>query len=1079
MKFKDISILILCCAWLALMSAMTSCVDDIQPPYTDFTVSGEEVTATLSVSLPEMTVKSRAAHSEQQLNEVRSLWIRTYSATTGKATSDWLKSSPGTYDTEMTPEGKRTFDLRTKSGSSYVVAVANVENPAVTKDNPSLDDAKALSELLDAADTWADFMNIAVVTPSTLDDVNAAPVPITMVGCLSNITVGDIDAHPALSEWGSHYNFQPVFIPATSNKTYKLAGAIHLRRLVSHITFTIKAGDKVNITPTSYTVVNAPVATWLYERAGATANFGDDCTQENASAYYATTPIFTSQFISEENGEYKFDFWQGENKHTALPADELKKLGIEFKADDPRFNYDKRELEKKGADGKNTGLYLCLTGETWTPNNMASYVIVRCDVEYKDKIPVDGGESVTRVGNAEYVIHLGFLDKDATDFNCYRNVDYHYNMTVNGVNDIYVEAYGDEQIPGVEGVVSDVEKPTVFLDSHYCAFNIQLTKDELTGKNLTNGRGMGYLISVWDNGREQIFSDDNAVADDDRKYVDWVELRPTTSANTLAKYYPRTHASEGSKTFTLEDASKANTWADDDVRFSDSEYYTVFVNEYVYEDDSDEGVTGDGTPEWVRYVNQNPRRFFIRVTKEVSADGQSIYTRSKYAASQASIQTYYSTENLTPATVKNGVALSRGTAIGMESVNELEGLNLRFNFPHAGLSDVNGRWNVWQWVQSKSGQWANFVTETEPQTVPSVASANLQNGPELPGGTFAMPRLVDLGYTFTSTSGDFSQSNLNGLSKYDPQPRSTTRSDYIEAINACMNRNRDNNGNNTIDADELRWYVPVSGKYLRLLLGQNSLTSPLMDFNAIKQLPETNNGYNTRYMFLTSDYKVLWAMEGLSVSDYGVYANPPWQIRCIRNLGSNMSNISDIDKVVQAYDVDKVNKIVRLSYYDPMSIRSITYNGNGAAPGQMPVHVINSSYNMPYKAFEYQDVLLNDEKGSPYSPGSSSSEIITSINSNPCSTLNSANKTGWRVPNQKELTILRNSGAITIPTDWQGTTLYFLTSCTMSYFNASGIGETTIGSNHMFMAVRSNATCQLDVNWNSTVRIHCVRDYIE
>ena len=162
-----------------------------------------------------------------------------------------------------------------------------------------------------------------------------------------------------------------------------------------------------------------------------------------------------------------------------------------------------------------------------------------------------------------------------------------------------------------------------------------------------------------------------------------------------------------------------------------------------------------------------------------------------------------------------------------------------------------------------------------------------------------------------------------------------------------------------------------------------------------------------------------------------------------------------------------------------MSIRSITYNGNGTAPGQMPVHVINSSYNMPYKAFEYQDVLLNDEKGSPYSPGSSSSEIITSINSNPCSTLNSANKTGWRVPNQKELTILRNSGAITIPTDWQGTTLYFLTSCTMSYFNASGIGETTIGSNHMFMAVRSNATCQLDVNWNSTVRIHCVRDYIE
>lgn len=1071
MKLKYIGILILSSAWLALMSVMTSCEDDIQPPYTDYTVSGEEVTATVSVSLPEMTVKSRAAHSEQQLNEVRSLWIRTYSATTGAATSDWLKTTPGTYDTELVPEGKHKFDLRTKSGSSYVVAVANVENMAVTKNKPSLDDARILSELLDAADTWADFMNIAVVTPSTLDDVNAAPVPITMVGCLSNTTVGDMDAHPALSEWGSHYNFQPVFIPATSNKTYELAGAIHLRRLVSHITFTIKAGDKVNITPTSYTVVNAPVATWLYERAGVTANFGDDCTQENSSTYYATPPIFTSQFISEENGEFKFDFWQGENKHTALPADELKKLGIEFKADDPRFNYDKRELEKKGADGKNTGLYLCLTGEIWTPNNMASYVIVRCDVEYKDKIPVDDGESVTRIGNAEYVIHLGFLDKDAADFNCYRNVDYHYNMTVNGVNDIYLEAYGDEQIPGAEGVVSDVEKPTVFLDSHYCAFNIQLTKDELTGKNLTNGRGMGYLISVWDNGREQIFSDENPVADDDRKYVDWVELRPTTSANTLAKYYPRTHASEGHKTFTLEDASKANTWTDDDVRFSDTEYYTVFVNEYVYEDDSNEGVTGNGTPEWVRYVNQNPRRFFIRVTKEVSDDGQSIYTRSKYAASQASIQTYYSTENLTPATVKDGVALGRGTAIGMESVNELEGLNLRFTFPHAGLSDVNGRWNVWQWVQSKTGQWADFVTETEPQTVPSVASANLQNGPDLPGGTFAMPCLVDLGFVPDYESVP---NHRNGWSIYDPQPKSTIQSDYIEAINACMNRNRDNNGNNTIDADELRWYVPATGKYLRLLLGQNSMTSPLMDFNAIKRLPSADNRINTRYMFLTSDAQVLWAMEGLSVSDYasrGAY--PPWQIRCIRNLGSNMSNISDVDKVVQAYDVDKVNKIVRLSYYDPMSIRSITYNGNGTAPGQMPIHVINSPYNMPYKAFEYKEVALKDENGNDYSPGLSSSAIISSINSNPCSSLNSGNKTGWRVPNQKELTILRNTGAIS----FSGT---YVTSCSMSYFDTSGVGGDNPGDTHRFMGVRREATCQLALNVSDgSVRIHCVRDYIE
>ena len=139
----------------------------------------------------------------------------------------------------------------------------------------------------------------------------------------------------------------------------------------------------------------------------------------------------------------------------------------------------------------------------------------------------------------------------------------------------------------------------------------------------------------------------------------------------------------------------------------------------------------------------------------------------------------------------------------------------------------------------------------------------------------------------------------------------------------------------------------------------------------------------------------------------------------------------------------------------------------------MPIHVINSPYNMPYKAFEYQEVALKDEKGNDYNPGLSSSTIISSINSNPCSSLNSGNKTGWRVPNQKELTILRNAGAIS----FSGT---YVTSCTMSYFDTSGVGSDNPGATHRFMGVRWDATCQLAVDvTDGSVRIHCVRDYIE
>ena len=42
---------------------------------------------------------------------------------------------------------------------------------------------------------------------------------------------------------------------------------------------------------------------------------------------------------------------------------------------------------------------------------------------------------------------------------------------------------------------------------------------------------------------------------------------------------------------------------------------------------------------------------------------------------------------------------------------------------------------------------------------------------------------------------------------------------YIEALQACMNRNRDENGNGVIDAAELKWYLPASGKICTYYLG--------------------------------------------------------------------------------------------------------------------------------------------------------------------------------------------------------------------------------------------------------------------
>jgi len=1060
---------------LLMLVAATSCRDEIEMPIYDYGLVGADVTVEVPVTLPAMDVQSRASLSQTQLNTVNSLWIRTYS-TGGAATSPWYKITETTQDNEPVTH---SYNIRSKSGPSYIVAVANVENMGVSRTDP--DNQRPLSELLEEADTWAKFLDIAVLSPTTDTDVNAAPVPVTMSGCYSTDPIGAQGVHPQPGEWAGR-GFASVFIPAANNELVKLNpadGVIHLRRVVSHVTFNLKAGEKVKISPQSYTVVNVPVCTWLYEhdpaQPGLKANPGDWCEkEEDAGKYYATPPLYTSQYFKNvtNDGSCSFDFWQGENKHNALPGANCDE-------------YSKREKEAKTqasetqAAGLNTGLYTSLTGETWTPNNMASYVVVRCDVEYRDPLKVDNdgkldenGSLVTRTGEAEFVIHLGFLNNDPADFNCFRNVDYTYNVTVNGVDDIRVEAFGEETVPGVEGLVSDVEHTTIKLDCHYNSFNIQLSRQELTNN-------FDYLITTWDYGQRKEFSKKNPPTAADDQYIGWVELRPTTGEEVLAEYKPRTGTYADGRTFTLQDATGAHSWATNDERFSPSGWYTVFVAEYTYEDKTDERTNGQ-TPNWQRYINQNDRWFHIRVVRSISSDTESTYARSKYAISQSSIQTYYSDRVFTPAEGD----ISAATAIGVERVNETEGLNLRSSLTYtnnigviAGTTSdaTNGRFNVWTWIDSRPKNdggnvlWTELVETDKVMKIKEVPDGDNQNGPKIYAHTAPLAKLKQ----FTGTLD---------ASNDDPQRNSVNREDFIEAIAACMSRNRDNNGNGVIDKEELRWYVPATGKYLRMVLGSNSIV-PLMNYNSLttQKLPHADNKWNTRYHYYTSDHRILWAMESLSTSMYRQWGTtPPWQVRCIRNLGSNLTEITRGEKVTTAYERDKDNpRQVNMTYYDMNNVRVIKYSGNGNGPDQMPVHLITDEYNNVYKSFEYWESIDSYTFPADIWKGSNvgTFQLLTDFfNTNPCKIHDTTEKSGWRLPNMKELAIMRNLGGLFNNND----NIYreYIYSCSVSYFdyNNENGGKYQPGK-HRFMASRPDGLTQLDAVYNyPTIYFRCVRD---
>lgn len=1113
---------------------LPSCSDELDIP--NYVVAGEDMVITVPVELNEPTVQSRADLSETQLNTVQSLWVATFSSATGQMTSKtdatsntigWVKVTPGTADTEP---ALHDVTITTKSGPSYIVAVANVENNGVLKSAPAT--ARPLSELLENVRTWPDFLNVGAVAPSTYSAINSPQTPIVMCGAFTNAVQVEAQHTLPLAQWQQE-NVKSYTIPTATNGTFTLDGAIHLRRVVSQINFNISSGNaNVRVTPNSYRVINVPRYSWLYERpaddaTGTTANFGDDCTEETMGNYYVSSENYsaTSSFIRPDgNGGYTFNFWQAENKHKGTitatgTAEEI---------------YKARDAQTKADDNSNTGIFtaLCPGGE-WTPNNMASYVLINCTVDYTAEINVDEngaiqtpatGTDVWRTGSATYLIHLGYMGNDAADFSSYRNADYTYNVTVNGLNDIRVEAYNTTETPGAEGIVTDVTNPTINLDCHYCAFNIQLTDAELAPWTETaDGRytGFGFMIMTYDNlngGLKEYdevyllrnYASWDLVPAGIKQYIDWVEFRPTTGENVLAAYKPRTGDNADNLTFNLYDAAKGIT---EDQRSTtantgNGRWYTCFVKEYTYEaTDANETLaqTASSTiygqnPIWYSYVNADPRRFYIRVTRTVSDDGESIYSRSKYAAVQNSIQSYYGRQN-----IPDGTDHVRGAAMGVERVNEVYGLNMRKSIDqstdtrYAGGHPDNGRYDCWVWATNTTGTgktWSTLVDQEAPQTIP--ASTHVAGAP-IAAATYNVPKTVDY-------SGTFSGENLFNV--FDPQSSGTVQN-TIEGINACMNRNRDNNGNGEIDNDELRWYVPGLNQYTRLTLGANSLgTNALMDYTRISSCgykPATNNSYDTfgfgydgRYLFYSSGGRVFWAMEGFSTSDWRQWstrrvngrdivptaASPgypvaPWQVRCIRNLGTNLANVNEISQSVRAYTYTTTgtyNQVVP-TYYELTNTRTETFSGNGNGAGALPLHLVSQgNYNAVYQGgFEilsgHDITIYNNSNSYP-----TFAYLQEQINDNPCGNLQEDDGSPldggrWRLPNVTEIAIMQNED------EFKDTSGYFLSCSVLDFEDTNGEKITAAADGTNFMsALEARITRALT---SHTFYVRCVRDIIE
>ena len=523
--------------------------------------------------------------------------------------------------------GPENVSIRTKTGKSYIYAVANINSGStyslsqVNKEllnvtsgaTTTMDNADLEAIVEDATLTHQQFLSVQFNrTYSAGDHQNFSPTPtdnkFMMSGYLND------GASVTIVENGIQENTD---------------GIIKLYRILAKNTLTINTSGNGEFTPKSYRLCNVPIGGVLVPSEGISMANG-------VNADYTETPTraeVESSYQSTSTSK-SFTFYYPENLQGNVN-------GID--------NWKERETNSYSSGNK---LF------TNAPEN-AAYVEIIGDY-------VDENNKVT--ANVSYTIHLGnFSDEDRLgDFNVIRNNHYYYDVTVNGVNDIIAEAKIDADNPYAEGLVIKVGDSGEHLDvdAHYESRVMTFKKESLQA---LIAEGTGYILNIStpfgqtretvniqydeDAGIGKVFSmtgreicninqlDELFEGEADYRWMKFVKNTTSNKMNgvsdaDISKYPCKYPGDNGEWLDVFELLTQLYKDAIDENNKEDEVYYTCFIDENYYANKS-----------WSAYVNQEPRTMQIANNLSVSSDKKSVYAEVAYSISQRSIATFYTNTN--------------------------------------------------------------------------------------------------------------------------------------------------------------------------------------------------------------------------------------------------------------------------------------------------------------------------------------------------------------------------------------------------------------------------------------------------
>jgi len=580
---------------------------------------------------------------------------------------------------------------------------------------------------------------------------------------------------------------------------------------------------------------------------------------------------------------------------------------------------------------------------TYAPDN-GTYVVLKANLEMQ--MTDESGNPYIRSAEVQYTIHLGYCEGSTT---LEKANDFNcrrntkYTYTVS-IQNVDKIILEAKQQGELQPGAEGIVTDAIGGENIVLDAHYATFNISVTPKEISN---MSYLLRTPFGTYSP--EDGYTALDPTSEDCTWIRFAETTDMDTLVPYSQtvdtKAEAVDGKKwLMNLQEVPETYSDASDDT----PRYFTVFVDEYVY---------SGKTPG--EYVNKSARELFLYTAGNISSDGASVYITGKYHITQRSIQTYYSD--------------SSTNMLGIEHTDETKGRNLNWSVGTSGLNSNSGWVNVtssWAGIVGKS--WDTYAQLTVPD---------------------------DLGYSTFQMNTTTSRT----INKHDEDQTTT---DCYEYIRACLSRNRDEDRDGIIDAEEIKWYLPTVTQYMMIFLGAAVLEHPLFDAATIPEDVDVSTiNVNNAYHFGSSDRKKLFAEEGCSVNHI-YWTNDgvaKWcrNIRCVRNLRNSSSGGTDMT-------LSGISTLPDKPYVHNTTDRTMEMNLNPLCL-RSPIHSwlslhhgFDYSVNSPSKKFKYGKTPIGMGSRANWREVLPTNSILAEYYEED----DASDKGKWRVPNQIELNLL-------------------------------------------------------------------------